>query len=107
MKSGDEIVCSAHDYYAMLDALDQRRRRDGVVLRMVRPPVPAASLEAIARAYEAEIGPRTRLVLLTHPSNLTGQLLPARKIADAAHRAGAEVMVDGAQSLGVLDDPVR
>ncbi|HYD54045.1 MAG TPA: aminotransferase class V-fold PLP-dependent enzyme [Gemmatimonadaceae bacterium] len=107
LAAGDEIVCSAHDYYAMLDALDQRRRRDGVVLRIVRPAIPTPSLDALAAAYEAAIGPRTRLVLLTHPSNLTGQLLPARRIADAAHRAGAEVVVDGAQSLGVLEDPVR
>jgi hypothetical protein len=89
----------------MLDALEQRRARDGVVLRMVRPPVPAPSLDALAELYEAAIGPRTRLVLLTHPSNLTGQLLPVRRIAAAAHRAGAEVVVDGAQSLGLLDDP--
>ena len=106
LRAGDEIVCSAHDYYAMLDALDQRRARDGVVLRMIRPPVPAPSLDALAMLYEAVIGPRTRLVLLTHPSNLTGQLLPVRRIAAAAHRVGAEVVVDGAQSLGLLEDPV-
>jgi selenocysteine lyase/cysteine desulfurase len=104
---GDEIVCSRHDYYAMLDALDQRRARDGVVLRMLEPPVPAPSMEALESLYAAAIGPRTRLVLLTHPSNLTGQLLPVRRIADRAHAAGAEVVVDGAQSLGLLDDPVR
>lgn len=103
---GDEIVCSAHDYYAMLDAVDQRRRRDGIVVRMVRPSAPASSLEAIAELYEAVIGPRTRLVLLTHPSNLTGQFLPARRIAAAAHRVGAEVVVDGAQSLGLVRDPI-
>lgn len=107
MQPGDEIVCSAHDYYAMLDALEQRRARDGVVLRMLRPPLPAPSLDALAAMYEEAIGPRTRLVLLTHPSNLTGQLLPVRRIAAAAHRVGAEVVVDGAQSLGLLDDPVR
>jgi selenocysteine lyase/cysteine desulfurase len=106
LREGDEIVCSAHDYYAMLDALEQRRARDGVVLRMIRPPVPAPSLDALAEVYEAAMGPRTRLVLLTHPSNLTGQLLPVRRIAAAAHRVGAEVVVDGAQSLGLLDDPV-
>ena len=106
LSQGDEIVCSAHDYYAMLDALEQRRARDGVVIRMLRPPVPAPSLDALAEMYEAAIGPRTRLVLLTHPSNLTGQLLPVRRIAASAHRAGAEVVVDGAQSLGVLADPV-
>jgi selenocysteine lyase/cysteine desulfurase len=106
LAAGDEVVCSAHDYYAMLDALEQRRARDGVVLRMVSPPVPAPSLDALALLYEGAIGPRTRLVLLTHPSNRTGQLLPVRRIADAAHRAGATVVVDGAQSLGLVEDPV-
>ncbi len=106
LRAGDEIVCSAHDYFAMLDALEQRRKRDGVVLRMIRPPVPAPSSDALAELYEAAIGPRTRLVLVTHPSNLTGQLYPVRRIAAAAHRVGAEVIVDGAQSLGIHDDTV-
>ncbi len=106
LKAGDEIVCSSHDYFAMLDALEQRRARDGVVLRMIQPPVPAPSLGALAELYEAAIGPRTRLVLLTHPSNITGQMLPARRIAAAAHAVGAEVVVDGAQSLGLIEDPV-
>ena len=107
LAAGDEVVCSAHDYYAMLDALDQRRQRDGVVLRMLKPPLPAPSLDALAVMYEAAIGPRTKLVLLTHPSNLTGQLLPVARIAAAAHRVGAEVVVDGAQSLGLLAEPVK
>ncbi|HEX8385633.1 MAG TPA: aminotransferase class V-fold PLP-dependent enzyme [Rubricoccaceae bacterium] len=106
LRAGDEVVCSAHDYYAMLDALEQRRARDGVVLRVVRPPVPAPSLDALAGLYEEAIGPKTRLVLLTHPSNLTGQMLPVRRIAEAAHRVGAEVVVDGAQSLGLSEGPV-
>lgn len=106
LRAGDEIVCSSHDYFAMLDALEQRQARDGVVLRTVRPPVPAPTVDAIAERYEAAIGPRTKLVLLTHPSNLTGQLLPMRRLAAAAHRVGAEVVVDGAQSLGVLEDPI-
>ncbi len=104
LQPGDEVVCSAHDYYAMLDALEQRQARDGVVLTMVRPPVPAPSLDALSELYEAAIGPKTRLVLLTHPSNLTGQLLPVQRIADAAHAVGAEVVVDGAQSLGLIPE---
>ena len=106
LNAGDEIVCSAHDYFAMLDALEQRRARDGVVLRMIRPPIPAPSLEALAEPYEAAIGPRTRLVLVTHASNLTGPLFPVQRIAAAARRVGAEVVVDGAQSLGVQGDSV-
>ena len=107
LRAGDEVVCSVHDYYAMLDALEQRRARDGIVLRIISPTIPAASLEAIEALYAEAIGQRTRLVLLTHPSNLTGQLLPVRRIADRAHAAGAVVVVDGAQSLGLLEDPVR
>jgi selenocysteine lyase/cysteine desulfurase len=107
LRAGDEILCSTHDYYATLDALEQRRARDGAVLRMLRPPAPAPSFDALAAMYESALSPRTKLVLLTHPSNRTGQLLPVRRIADAAHRVGAEVVVDGAQSLGLLDDPVN
>lgn len=107
LRAGDEVVCSPHDYYGMLDALDQRRARDGIVLRIVELPLPAPSMAELERLYATAIGPRTRVVLLTHPSNLTGQLLPVRRLADLAHAAGAEVVVDGAQSLGVLDDPVR
>ena len=107
LQRGDEVVCSPHDYYAMLDALEQRRDRDGIVLRMVELPVPAPSLDALAGLYEAAIGPRTKLVLLTHPSNLTGQMLPVPGVAAAARRVGALTLVDGAQSLGLLKDPVR
>ncbi|MGK2962046.1 MAG: aminotransferase class V-fold PLP-dependent enzyme [Gemmatimonadaceae bacterium] len=105
LEPGDEIVCSVHDYYAMIDALHQRRLRDRVVLRTIEPPIPA-SLGSIETLYATAIGERTRLVLLTHPSNLTGQLLPVQRIAAMAHAVGAKVVVDGAQSLGVLADPV-
>lgn len=106
MRAGDEVVCSRHDYYAMLDALHQRRDRDGIVLRILEPPVPAPSMDALERMYASAMGPKTRLLLLTHPSNLTGQLLPVRRIADRARALGAETVVDGAQSLGTLEDPV-
>jgi selenocysteine lyase/cysteine desulfurase len=107
LNPGDEVVCSRHDYYAMLDALEQRKARDGVILRMIDPPIPAASMDDIVSLYDKAINNRTRLVLLTHPSNLTGQAVPVKRIADAAHQAGADVVVDGAQSLGLLEDPVK
>ncbi len=107
LSAGDEVVCSVHDYYAMLDALEQRRARDGIVLKVIQPPIPATSMDDLYRLYADAIGERTRLVLLTHPSNLTGQQLPVKRIVDAAHAAGAEVVVDGAQSAGLLVDPIK
>ena len=103
MKAGDEIVCCSTDYYAMLDAIDQRRRRDGVVVRMIQPPLPLSTPDAITALYEREINRKTRLVLVTHASNLTGQIFPVRQIAEVAHRLGAEVVVDGAQTMALLD----
>jgi isopenicillin-N epimerase len=103
LKAGDEIVCCSTDYYAMLDAIDQRRRRDGIVVRMIQPPVPLSTPDAITSLYEREINRKTKLVLVTHASNLTGQIFPVKQIAEVAHRFGAEVVVDGAQTMALLD----
>lgn len=103
MNAGDEIVCCSTDYYAMLDAIEQRRRRDGVKVRMIMPPFPSASDAEIVRLYEREITRKTKLVLVTHASNLTGQVFPVKQIAAAAHRVGAEVIVDGAQTMALLN----
>lgn len=99
---GDEIVCSAHDYWAMLDAIDQRRARDGIVVRMIHPPLGVAAPTDLIRLYQEALSPRTKLVLVTHASNVTGQLYPVKEIAAAAHAVGAEVVVDAAQTLALL-----
>lgn len=103
MQAGDEIVCCSTDYYAMLDAIDQRRRRDGIVVRMIQPPFPMSTPDALTALYEREINRKTKLVLVTHASNLTGQIFPVKQIAEVAHRVGAEVLVDAAQTMALLD----
>ncbi len=103
MQAGDEIVCCSTDYYAMLDAIEQRRRRDGIVVRMIQPPFPLSTPDAITAVYEREINRKTKLVLVTHASNLTGQIFPVKQIAEVAHRVGAEVLVDAAQTMALLD----
>jgi isopenicillin-N epimerase len=102
MKAGDEIVCCSTDYYSMLDAIEQRRDRDGIVIRMFEPAFPT-SADALVGQYEKAINSKTKLVLVTHVSNLTGQIFPVKRIAEIAHRVGAEVVVDGAQTMAILD----
>ena len=53
--------------------------------------------------YERNITRKTRLILLTHPVNYTGQLFPVKEICEMAHRKGIEVVVDGAQSFALID----
>jgi len=103
LQAGDEVLTTTLDYWAMLDALDQRRERDGVVVKKLRIPVPCANLNEIVEIFEKAIGPKTRLILISHPINLNGQLFPVRAISRMAHARGVEVVVDAAQSFGLME----
>ncbi|WP_019988136.1 aminotransferase class V-fold PLP-dependent enzyme [Rudanella lutea] len=102
-KRGDEAVMAVQDYGAMLDMFAQQARRYGIVNREVELPNHPQSDDELVSLYEKAITPRTRLLMLCHIVNITGQILPVRKIADMAHRHGVEVMVDGAHAVGHFD----
>ena len=99
LKPGDEVLTTTQDYPRMLTTLRQRERRDRIVLKTVRIPVPPKDPSEITAAYEAGMTPRTRLVLVSHMINLTGQITPVRDICEMARRRGAETIVDGAHSF--------
>jgi selenocysteine lyase/cysteine desulfurase len=104
MRPGDEILMTMHDYWAMHDAVDQRVRREGIAVKKTsNVPMPPRSMSELAEIYERNITPKTRLILLTHPVNYTGQLFPVKEICEMAHRKGIEVVVDGAQSFALVD----
>jgi selenocysteine lyase/cysteine desulfurase len=99
LKPGDEVLTTTQDYPRMLTTLRQRERREGIVLKTIRVPVPAKDPSEITSAYEAGFTPRTRLVLVSHVINLTGQITPVRDICEMARRRGVETVVDGAHSF--------
>jgi isopenicillin-N epimerase len=104
LRPGDEILMTTHDYGAMHTAVDQRVRRDGIVVKKIADvPVPPKSMSELVEMYERNVTPKTRLILVTHPVNYTGQLFPVKQICEMAHRKGIEVVVDGAQSFGMID----
>ncbi|MGH9841791.1 MAG: aminotransferase class V-fold PLP-dependent enzyme [Blastocatellia bacterium] len=103
LKAGDEVLTTTQDYWAMLDALEQRRQRDGIVVTKLKVPTPPGSLDDLAKVFEQAVTPRTKLILVSHPVNLTGQHFPIKRICEIAHRQGIEVCVDGAQSFAQLD----
>lgn len=102
-KAGDEAVMAAQDYGSMLDMFAQQARRHGIVNRIVSLPNHPASDEAIVELYERALTPKTRLLMVCHLVNITGQILPVRKICAMAQRHGVPVMVDGAHSFAHLD----
>jgi selenocysteine lyase/cysteine desulfurase len=99
LKPGDEVLTTTQDYPRMLTTLRQRERRDRIRLKLVKIPIPPKDPSEITAAYEAGFTPRTRLVLVSHMINLTGQITPVRDICELARRRGAATVVDGAHSF--------
>jgi isopenicillin-N epimerase len=99
LRAGDEILTTNQEHHPYFGLLHQRAARDGLVVRAIDIPSPARNPAEIAEAFEQAMGPRTRLILVCHVA-LTGQIMPVRRIAEAAHRQGAQVLVDGALAFG-------
>ena len=74
-----------------------------MVNRIVSLPIDPQSDEEVVQLYAKAVTPRTRLLMVGHMVNITGQILPVRKIADMAHAQGVDVMVDGAHAFAHFD----
>ena len=103
LQRGDEVLASTQDYPRMITTFKQRERREGIVLRQLKIPVPVDDPSKLVGLYESHITPRTRLILVTHMVNLTGHILPVREIVAMARRRGIPVIVDGAHSFAHVD----
>ena len=100
---GDEAIWSVHDYGAMQDQFRLMEKRYGIVNKVVEVPIHPSSDEEIVEVYRKAINGKTRLLMVCHMINITGQVLPVRKICDMAHERGVEVMVDGAHTFAQLN----
>jgi selenocysteine lyase/cysteine desulfurase len=99
-KPGDEAVMAEQDYPSMLNMFKYVAARYGVVNKVVSVPNHPESDEGIVNLYASAITEKTRLLMVCHMINITGLILPVRKICDMAHSKGVQVMVDGAHAFG-------
>jgi cysteine desulfurase/selenocysteine lyase len=102
LKAGDEIVLSQMEHHANIIPWHFLRERQGIVLKFI-PVLDDGRLDM--DAYRAMLGPKTRMVAVTHMSNVLGTINPVAEIIAAAHAAGAPVLLDGAQAIvhGAVD----
>jgi len=98
-KVGDEAIMAVQDYGAMLDMFDQIQNRYGVVNIKLSVPNHPKNDEEIVNLYASAITPKTKVLFVSHMINITGQVLPIRKICDMAHAKGVQVIVDGAHAF--------
>lgn len=97
--AGDEAIMAQQDYGSMLEMFKLVAKRYGVVNKIVSVPNHPSSDEEIVNLYADAITGKTKLLMISHMINITGQILPVRKICDMAHSKGVDVMVDGAHAF--------
>ena len=102
-KKGDEAIYAKQDYGTMKEMFEQISNRYGVVNKIISIPNHPKNDEEIVSLYESQITSKTKLMMVCHMINITGQILPIKKICEMAHSYGVEVMVDGAHCIGHFD----
>lgn len=103
LQAGDEIILSKYDYPNMINAWKQREKRDKIKLKWLDFQLPISNENEIVEKYVNAFSAKTKLVHIPHIINWTGQIMPVKKIAQAAHNQGIEVLVDAAHSFAQLD----
>ena len=99
LKPGDEVLTTNQNYGRMLTSWDQRARREGIVVKRLSFKVPVPSAKYFVDLFRSAITPKTRVIEITHITNLTGEILPVREIVELARPLGIEVFIDGAHAF--------
>jgi selenocysteine lyase/cysteine desulfurase len=102
LRPGDEVVLWDQNHPTNNVAWDVRAARFGLTVRRVATPKHPKDPGELAAVFERALSPRTRVLAVTHVSNVTGIRLPVRELAEIARRRGVYFHVDGAQSWGAL-----
>lgn len=103
LKAGDEVVIWEQNHPTNNVAWQVRAERYGVVVRTVKVPEMPASNDDLIAPFEEAISQKTRILTVTHVSNISGLKLPIKELADLCRSRGIHFHVDGAQTWGALD----
>lgn len=107
LEEGDEVLLWDQNHPTNNVAWDVRAARYGLVIKRVATPKHPGSVQELIDTFTSAITDKTKVLSITHVSNVSGIKLPAKAIVEAAHARGIYVHVDGAQSWGALDVNLR
>ena len=102
-KAGDEVVYCTHEHGGGTGPFKNLEKRVGIKIVNVAIPAPPESVDQIVGLFETAITPRTRMIMVSHVTYVTGLVTPVKELADLAHRRGLLISVDGAHPLGMMD----
>lgn len=96
LQPGDEVVVTIMEHHSNMLPWQQACKRTGAVIRYIEPDKTGLITEEV---FRSAITPKTKLVCMTHVSNVLGRENPIKRFAQIAHEAGAVFVCDGAQSV--------
>lgn len=102
-KAGDEVVYCDHEHGGGIGPITTLARRVGIKPVVFSIPSPPASVDQIVGLYEKAMTPRTRMIMVSHMTYVTGLVTPVKELAELAHRRGVLISVDGAHPLGMME----
>jgi selenocysteine lyase/cysteine desulfurase len=107
LRAGDEVVILDDNHPSNHAAWREKAKRHGFTVTTLPQPNPHPGADFYIDAVRRAVGSRTKVVAFSHVSNTVGDLLPAKEICAIARERGALSLVDGAQTIGVLDIDLR
>jgi isopenicillin-N epimerase len=102
LERGDEVLLTDQEHPGGRCCWEQKAARFGVRLNFVHLPRPPASTDELVARFTKALTPRTRIVVFSHITTVTGLVLPVKEICQAARRRGVLTHVDGAHAIGQI-----
>ena len=106
-EKNDEAIFAIQDYGSMQEMFKLTAKRRGIVNKIISVPNQPENDEEIVSLYEQQISKKTKLIMVSHMINITGQILPVKKICEMAHSYNIDVLVDGAHCVGHIDVDIK
>ena len=106
-EKNDEAIFAIQDYGSMQEMFKLTAKRRGIVNKIISVPNQPENDEEIVSLYEQQITKKTKLIMVSHMINITGQILPVKKICEMAHSYNVDVLVDGAHCVGHIDVDIK
>lgn len=106
-RQGDEVLINQLDYFSMIETFRMLEKRGRIKVNAFEMPLLPRSEDEIVEVYRKQITPKTRVILLTHVSNINGLIIPVAKITAMAREKGIDTITDSAHALGHVPFTVK
>ena len=102
LRAGDEVLMNSHEHPGGYGAYQALERRVGIKINRIELPTIPESPEQVVELYDNAITPKTRAIVVSHITYITGLLTPVKELSEMAHRRGLFISVDGAHPPGMI-----